>query len=129
MEKEKVIYYLNKFDYRHYVLNDTIEVMIESGHQVIINFEDHDKIKVKDKLIPWNYVTGNIKMTLKGSILYNSIGMFILGLICFSSSDKENASLLILLFMLCATIIILFTIHYIIKLENFKNQLTIWIKE
>lgn len=102
--------------------------MIESGHRVIINFEDPDKIKVKDKLIPWNYVTGNIKMSLKGSIIYNSIGMLIFGLICFSSSDNENAQLLILLYILCATIIILFTIHYMIKLENFKNQLTSWVR-
>ncbi|NRT13636.1 hypothetical protein [Flavobacterium sp. 14A] len=64
MEKEKVLNFLNKYDYNYSEQNNTIFVKLELAQQVIIEFNDPNKIIIKDKLIGWNFLTGMIEIIL-----------------------------------------------------------------
>lgn len=80
MEKEKVIKFLNKYDYNYSEKDNSIFVKLEFALQVKIEFNEPNKIIIKDKLIGWNFLTGMIEMTLKNALIYNFIGTIIFGI-------------------------------------------------
>jgi hypothetical protein len=128
MEKEKVIKFLNKYDYNYSEKDNSIFVKLEFALQVKIEFNEPNKIIIKDKLIGWNFLTGMIEMTLKNALIYNFIGTIIFGIFCMYSENKENGVNAISIFLVFITWIILFSGFYIVKLENFKNQIINWTK-
>ena len=129
MEKEKVLNFLNKYDYNYSEQNNTIFVKLELAQQVIIEFNDPNKIIIKDKLIGWNFLTGMIEMSLKKAFIYNFVGTILFGILSIYSENKENGLNLLGMFLVFITWIILFSTYYIVKLESFKNQIINWTKE
>tara|TARA_R110000868_G_C10407315_1_gene721960 strand:- start:75 stop:461 length:387 start_codon:yes stop_codon:yes gene_type:complete len=128
MEKEKVLNFLNKYDYNYSEKNNSIFVKLELSQQVTIEFDAPNKIIIKDKLIGWNFLTGMIAMSLKNALLYNFVGLILLGFVCLYSENTENGINLVVLFLVFITWVILFSGFYLIKLEGFKNQLINWTK-
>ena len=123
MEKEKVLNFLNKYNYNYSEKNNSIFVKLELAQQVKIEFDGPNKIIIKDKLIGWNFLTGMIEMTLKNAFIYNFAGTILLGILCMYSENKENGLNMIALFLVFVTWIVLFSGYYIVKLESFKNQI------
>ena len=76
MEKEKVLNFLDKYDYSYSEKNNTIVVKLELSQQVKIELSSN-KIIIKDKLTGWNFLTGIIEMSLKNALIYNFIGMIL----------------------------------------------------
>jgi hypothetical protein len=128
MEKEKVFNFLNKYDYNYSEKNDSIFVKLELSQQVTIEFEAPNKIIIKDKLIGWNFLTGMIAMSLKNALLYNFVGLILLGFVCLYTENTGNGINLVVLFLVFITWVVLFSSFYLIKLEGFKNQLINWTK-
>ena len=128
MEKEKVLNFLNKYNYSYSEKNNSIFVKLELAQQVQIEFKEPNKIILKDKLIGWNFLTGMIEMSLKNALIYNFIGTILFGILCMYSENKENGLNLIALFLVFMTWVILFSFYYIVKLESFKNQIINWTK-
>jgi hypothetical protein len=128
MEKEKVLNFLDKYDYSYSEKDNSIFVKLELAQQVTIEFDVPNKIIIKDKLIGWNFLTGMITMSLKNAFIYNFVGLILLGFICLYSENTENGINLIVLFLVFITWIILFSGFYLIKLEGFKNQVMNWTK-
>ncbi len=128
MEKDKILNFLNKYNYNYSEKNNSIFVKLELAQQVKIEFDEPNKIIIKDKLIGWNFLTGTIEMTLKNALIYNFIGTIILGILCMYSENKENGLNFIALILVFITWIILFSVFYIVKLESFKNQIINWTK-
>ena len=128
MEKDKILNFLNKYNYNYSEKNNSIFVKLELAQQVKIEFDEPNKIIIKDKLIGWNFLTGTIEMTLKNALIYNFIWTIILGILCMYSENKENGLNFIALFLVSITWIILFSVFYIVKLESFKNQIINWTK-
>ncbi|MBP4141895.1 hypothetical protein J3S90_08775 [Flavobacterium sp. P4023] len=129
MEKEKVLNFLNKYGYNYSEKNNTIFVKLELAQQVIIEFNEPNKIIIKDKLIGWNFLTGMIEMSLKKAFIYNFVGTILFGILSMYSENKENGLNLLGIFLVFITWIILFSTYYIVKLESFKNQIINWTKE
>jgi hypothetical protein len=129
MDKEKIIQLLNKFNYNYYLSNNTIVVKLELSHQIKIEFSESNKVIIKDKLLGWNFLTGLIEMSLKSSIIYNLIGALLFGVICVYFNFEDNYTFPIILLILYLSFAFLFTIYYLIKLENFKVQILSWLKE
>ena len=75
MEKEKIMLFLNKFNYNYHMKDDTILVKLGLSQQIKIEITETNKIIIKDKLLGWNFLTGMIEMSLKNSIIYNLIGL------------------------------------------------------
>lgn len=129
MEKDKVISFLNKYNYSYSEKNNSIFVKLEHAQQIIIEFDEPNKIILKDKLIGWNFLTGMIEMSLKNAFIYNFIGTILFGILCLYSENKTNGLNLIAMFLVFITWVILFSTLYIVKLESFKNQIINWTKE
>lgn len=128
MEKEKVLNFLNKYNFTYTEKNNSIFVKLELAQQVKIEFDEPNIIIIKDKLIGWNFLTGMIEMTLKNALIYNFIGTILFGILCMYSENKENGLNVIALFLVFITWIVLFSVFYIVKLESFKNQIINWSK-
>jgi hypothetical protein len=128
MEKEKVLNFLDKYDYSYSEKDNSIFVKLELAQQVTIEFDVPNKIIIKDKLIGWNFLTGIITMSLKNAFIYNFVGLILFGFICLYSENTEKGINLIVLFLVFITWIILFSGFYLIKLEGFKNQIMNWTK-
>ena len=123
MEKDNVIKFLNKYNYSYSEKNNSIFVKLELAQQVKIEFDEPNKIILKDKLTGWNFLTGMIEMSLKNALIYNLIGTILFGIICMYSENIENGLNFIAMFLVFITWIILFSTFYIVKLESFKNQI------
>ena len=128
MEKEKVLNFLNKYNYNYSEKNNSIFVKLELAQQVKIEFDEPNKIIIKDKLIGWNFLTGIIEMSLKNALIYNFVGTILLGILCMYSENEENGLNIIPMFLVYITWIILFSGYYVVKLEGLKNQIINWTK-
>jgi hypothetical protein len=128
MEKEKVLSFLDKYNYNYSENNNSIFVKLEFAQQVIIQFEKPNKIILKDKLVGWNFLTGAIEMSLKYALIYNFVGTIILGILCMFFEYTGNSLNLIPMFLVFITWVLLFSTFYIVKLESFKNQIINWTK-
>jgi hypothetical protein len=128
MEIEKVLNFLDKYDYSYSEKDNSIFVKLELAQQVTIEFDVPNKIIIKDKLIGWNFLTEMITMSLKNASIFNFVGLILFGFICLYCENTENGINLIVLFLVFITWIILFSGFYLIKLEGFKNQIMNWTK-
>ena len=129
MQKEEIIECLTKFGYDYTVNGNSINVKLGLSQIAIINFLENDTIKITDKLIGWNFLTGLITMSLKTAIIYNSIIIILTTYIVFISFLKvDNATPYLFLFTMLALFMIFFLIYYSIKLESFRIQLSSFIK-
>ena len=129
MEKQKVLNFLNKYNFNYSEKNNSIFVKLELAQQIIIEFDEPNKIIMKDKLIGWNFLTGMIEMSLKNAFIYNFVGTILFGILCLYSENKESGMNLIGMFLVFTTWVILFSGFYNVKLESFKNQLINWTKD
>ena len=129
MNKEKIINFLDKYNYVYFEKNNAIFVKLELAQQIKIEFNESNKIIIQDKLISWNFLTGIMEISLKNALIYNFIGTVVLGFIFLYSENKYNGIKLLPLFLIYITWIILFSGFYIVKLESFKNQIINWTKE
>lgn len=123
MEKEKIVVFLDKFNYDFVEKNNLISVKLGFGQIVKIDCKESNKIIIKDQLVGFNFLTGMINMSFKNALIYNFIGMIIFGFLCMYSENEENGLKALPLFLLFIAWTILFSNFYIVKLENFKNQL------
>ena len=130
MQKDEIIKCLTKFGYDYTVNSKSIDVKLGLSQTAIINFLENDTIKVTDKLIGWNFLTGLIPMSLKTAIIYNSIIIILTTYIVFISFLKvDNTTPYIFLFTMLALFMIFFLIYYSIKLEAFKTKIFLIIKQ
>jgi hypothetical protein len=129
MEKEKTLIFLNKYGYKYFEKNNAIVVKLDFAQEVIIEFNEPNKIIIKDKLVPCNFLTGIIAMSLKSAFIYNFIGTLLIAILYMYLEKIGNKVSLTLVFLAIITWIVLFSGFYLVKLESFKNQIINWTKE
>jgi len=123
MEKEKTIQFLKKYDYKFYEENQKIIVKLDFSQRVYLDFSEDDKLKITDKLIGWNLLTGVLSMSLKNAVIYISIMSFFAALITLILNFKGFGNHLLFIFGFCSIQYLFFSIYYLVKLESFKTQL------
>ena len=130
MNKEDLKLKLKKFNYRCKEQSNTLTVNLGSSLDVIIEFSENDRIIISDKLRGYNILTGIWSMSVKGSIVFNSIQSVIYSLIFlyinYNLSNIQYSFFMLLFFILAVGFIILWTTYYLVKLENFKTLIQIW---
>lgn len=125
---EKTQELLKKFDYEFQRKNSELIIKMDFSQRMIIDCSDTEKIKFKDKLVGWNFLTGLIEMSIKNAILYNFIGAIIVTFL-FVYLDLEYSGLNLVFFYLTFIFwVLLWTIFYLIKAENLKRILISWNK-
>ena len=123
---EKTEQLLNKFDYKFEKKNDQIIVKLDLAQRIIIDFSNPEKIKITDRLVGWNFLTGHIEMSIKNATIYNFIGALVLT-IMFVYLDLESDGINLIFFFLTFILwAILWTTFYLIKAENIKRTLMSW---
>lgn len=126
MEIEKTEQLLKKFDYKFEKKNNKIIVKSDFAQRIIIDFSDPEKIKITDRLVGWNFLTGLIEMSIKNATLYNFIGAIIMTFL-FVYMDLEYGGLNLVFFFLAFILwVILWTIFYLLKAENIKRNIIRW---
>ena len=58
MEIDKTEELLKKFDYSFQRKNNELIIKMDFAQRMTIDFSDSEKIKIKDKLVGWNFLTG-----------------------------------------------------------------------
>src|SRR5690554_1344871 len=123
---EKTEKLLNKFDYKFEKKDSTITIKLDFAQRIIVDFSNPEKIKITDRLVGWNFLTGLIEMSIKNATLYNFIGAIVMTFL-FVYLDLEYGGLNLALFFLGFIIwVLLWTIFYLMKSENVKQNLIRW---
>ena len=123
---EKTEKLLNKFDYKFEKKDSTITIKLDFAQRIIVDFSNPEKIKITDRLVGWNFLTGLIEMSIKNATLYNFIGAIVMTFL-FVYLDLEYGGLNLALFFLGFIIwVLLWTIFYLVKSENVKQNLIRW---
>lgn len=123
---EKTEQLLIKFDYKFEKKNNKIIIKLDFAQRIIIDFSDSEKVKITDRLVGLNFLTGLIEMSIKNATLYNFIGAIIMTFL-FVYLDLEYGGLNLVFFFLAFIIwVLLWTIFYLVKAENLKRILTSW---
>lgn len=117
---------LNKFDYKFERKNNELIVKLDFSQRIIIDFSDPNKIKIKDKLIGWNFLTGLLEMSIKNATLYNFIGAIVMTFLFTYLDFEYNGVNLIFFFLAFIIWVLLWTIFYLAKAENLKRTLISW---
>jgi len=119
---------LKRFDYKFQKKNNEIIIKLAFSQRIIIDFSDAEKVKITDKLVGWNFLTGLIEMNIKNATLYNFIGATIMTFL-FLYIDLESDGINLLYFFLLFIIwVLLWTIFYLVRAENTKRMLISWNK-
>lgn len=80
MDREKIIEFLVKFNYKFTETNQIIAVKLEFAQIVYIDLSEPNKVKLTDKLTGWNFLTGMVTMSLKDAMIYNFVGGILVGI-------------------------------------------------
>ena len=123
MEKDKILNFLDKFDFNYSNDNQKIVVNLDFAQKVIIELKDGDKIKISDKLTGWNFLTGLISMSLKNAMVYNFVGGIIIGFLFITLQLRNSEINMVPIYLVFILWVLMFSVYFLIKLESFKNQL------
>lgn len=117
---------LKRFDYRYERKNNELIIKMDFSQIMIIDFSDSEKIKIKDKLVEWNFLTGLIEMSIKNATLYNFIAAMVITFLFVFLDYKSDKLNLIFFFLAVIIWMLLWTIFYLVKAENLKRILISW---
>ncbi|MCV9933053.1 hypothetical protein OIU80_12240 [Flavobacterium sp. LS1R47] len=119
MEYNKVIRFLEKYDYTYTVKDKIITTNLNLSQNVIIDLSNSQKVIISDELVNWNFLTGGIIMSLKKAIIYNFVAMVFFVFFCqyLEFSNKDFSSLLLVFIGW----VLIFTSYYSINLASFKQ--------
>ena len=123
MGKDQIINFLDRYDFNYSVYANHVTVNLDFAQKVMIDFSEPNKIKIKDKLTGWNFLTGLIAMSLKNAMIYNFIGGIIVGILLMSAQIQNSEINFIPFYLVFMLWVLLFSCYYLIKLESFKSQI------
>ena len=117
---------LKKFDYKFERKNNEIVIRLAYSQRVIVDFSDPEKIRIKDKLVGWNFLTGLIEMSIKSAFLYNFIGSVLFTFLAVYIDLELGGMTLIYFYLGFMFWVLLWTMYYLVKAENLKQTLINW---
>lgn len=126
MSIQKTEELLNKFNYNFERKNTTIIIKLDFALRITIDFSDPDKIKITDRLVGWNFLTGLIEMSLKNAMVYNFIGIIVLTFLFVGIDLVFDAFSMVFFFLAFIIWVLLFTIYYLAQSESMKQNLMRW---
>lgn len=129
MNKETIQSNLERFGYDYIDHGQILAVRLGFSLHVNIDLSDPNKIELIERLKSWNFLTGIIETSIKGAILYNTIGSVVVALIFIFLSGYTDPTILIIVFLALMGNILLWTLFYLTKAESFKQQVITWDKK
>jgi len=130
MNKEELKQKLKKYNYKYKEQFDVIIVNLTPTLEIKIDYSEADRVIISDKLRGYNMLTGIWSMSVKTSIVFNTILSFVYALffifLNYSLNKQEFDVIIILLFVIGMCWLILWTNFYFVKAENFKTLIKSW---
>lgn len=126
MALQKTEALLNKFNYNFERNNSTLIIKLDFALTIIIDFSNPDNIKITDRLVGWNFLTGLIEMSIKNAIIYNFVGILLAGFVFTYLDYSLDKPTLIFVFLVFLSWVLLFSIYYFAKSETLKQNLIRW---
>lgn len=126
MRIEKTEDLLKRFDYKYQKTSNEIIIKLAFSQRVIIDFSDPDKVKIKDQLVGWNFLTGLIQMSITSATLFNFIGVLLVTFLFMYLNIWYDGINLLLIFLLFLMWLVFWTLFYLVKAENLKRVLMSW---
>lgn len=123
---EKTEQLLNKFDYEFEKKKNKIIVKSDFAQRITIDFSDTEKVKITDRLVRSNFLTGLIEMSTKNAILLNFIEIIVMTILYVYLYLEHGRLNLIFFFLAFMIWVLLWAIFYLVKAENLKRILTSW---
>ncbi len=130
MNKEELKHKLKRYNYKYKEQFDVIIVNLTPTLEIKIDYSEADRVIISDKLRGYNMLTGIWSMSVKTSIVFNTILSFVYALffifLNYSLNKQEFDVIIILLFVIGMCWLILWTNFYFVKAENFKTLIKSW---
>lgn len=115
--------FLNIFDYNYTTKGSTIIVELDYGYHVFIDFSNPEKVRISDKLIGLNFLTGFISMKVKTAVLLNFLCM---GLISYVMNINDYQTGMISFF--CLSLWPMgWGLYFLTKSEHLKKFMISWV--
>lgn len=125
MSKEALLKKLEKYDFNCKELNNSLLIKPGLSQEVEVLFGDDGSVKIKDKLVGWNPLSGMIQMSVKSAMIYVSVSMIVLiGLliVVYALSDAIPPTFSLVAIILSVWIAN-WTLYYSIKLESIRKTI------
>lgn len=127
MGTEKTEELLKKFDYTFLRKNEKLIIKLDFSQRIIVDFTDPEKVKITDKLIGWNFLTGIIEMGIKNATLYTFAWTIIITFVfVYLDLQSEGLNLAVFFFVFVIFWVLFWFMYYLIKAENLKRILMSW---
>lgn len=123
MEKEKVISYLNRFNYSYSEINGRVMVALGFGLMVEIDLSVEGKVLISDRLLGMNFLTFPFGMSIRSSMVFNSVSLLLLMVVFMFFVEAYNPSYLLLILICGCAFMLLWLIYYLVKAESFRRQI------
>jgi hypothetical protein len=115
---------LERYGYNYLDRNGKIIVKLDYAQHICIDVTNPHKVIIQDKLVAWNFLTGSIQMSIKNAMLYNFAGVLLFTFILIYWENHSHV--LIPLYIGFIAWVIIWTIFYHVKSENFKQLISHW---
>jgi hypothetical protein len=119
---------LGKYEYKHKQYTHSLYVNLGLSQEVSVTFTKEDTIKITDALTAWNPLTGIINLSVKGSIIFNTIGLIVILIIFGFMESFQPTNVYIFIVLGFISWVSLWTSYYHVKSENFKRLVIDWIE-
>lgn len=126
--KEAIKLQLVKYDFKYSEKKNILNVKLGHSQEISIDFSNPEKIIIKDKLVSWNFLTGVIEMSLKATMVFNTIGLFIIATMFALLDITTKAPNASFYFTFLIGLVAIWTLYYFVRSENFKKMLINWIE-
>ena len=132
MNKAELKQKLKKYDYSYKEEFSAIIIKLDYSLEITVDFDDSEKVIIRDKLKSWNFLTGVWEMSIKSSLVLNIfLSAFYAAVLLFVNNfvnDFNYYKIMLVLYILAVCWLILWTIFYLIKAESVKILIQSWDK-
>ncbi len=119
---------METYNYKYSKNEQFISIELEFNQMVFIEFQPNHQIKITEKLMSWNFLTGRFEMSFKKAIRINGIVAAITPIAIIVTYYLELLDILFVLifsglFTITLFYMLFFLISYHTQLENFKTRI------
>jgi len=133
MSKEKIKTKLIRYQMKFEESGKSLNIKLGLSLEILIAFNDDNKISIIDRLSGWNPLSGFFKMSLKNAMIFNTISIvvfWILFMFIFNSLKLYIGFEVFTMSLVCIWGYVLYwSTYYQIKAESFKRTLMNWLDE
>lgn len=121
--QERLINHLKKSNVKYEYKNNSYVIFLPSKLSIKISFDKEGNVEISNRILRFNFLTGLMEMTLANAVMYNTIGLYIIGFY-YLLADLLIYKLPIGFVISMCAIIIINIIYYVIEFYYYKSKIT-----